>query len=223
MIFLNELKEEKVVYSEPDWEVYLKKYYDTFDRGHDREHAEAVVAFADKLAKKHDPKNRRIIRAAAYLHDIGISKGRENHAQSSMTLILQDPELKKFYTKNELKMVAYAAAEHRSSTGKPKTIMQKIISDADRISAPNPVKRAYLYGVDNLNLQGEEAYDRAGAHIVEKYSKGGKGRRVYFPESEKEFAKKYDKIIKAYKKNDIATIKKLVNESLTEEDYYDIL
>jgi len=196
----------------------LSKYedmYDHFDGGHDRKHCLSVRKMAVSLAKKYIPDKVELAYIAATLHDIGISISRENHELDGEKLIRQDKYLLSNLSKNDFEEICHAVKEHRASTGKPKTILAKIISDADRGggtgSSAEAFVRSYNYGLKNyLNISDEEQILRAGKHQSEKFCKGSYGRRTYFPETEKRLAKIYDPIVEAYKKGNFKYLKSLV-------------
>lgn len=201
-----------------DLEIY-EKMYNNFDGGHDLNHCISVRKMAVRLAKKYSPDKIELAFIAATLHDIGISVGRENHEINGEKIIRQDKYLKDNLSPKDFEEICHAVREHRASTGNPKTILAKIISDADRGggtgSSAEAFIRAYNYGLKNYpNITGEEQILRAGKHQSEKFAKGSYGRRTYFPETEKRLAKIYDPIIEAYKKGDLKYLKSLIKTLL---------
>lgn len=192
-----------------------EKMYNTFDGGHNQKHCIEVRKMAVSLAKKYLPNKIEIVYIAATLHDIGLSASRENHEVEGEKLISQDKYLKNNLSKDDFKEICHAVKEHRASTGNPKTILAKIISDADRgggtSSSAEAFIRSYNYGLKNYpNISDEEQILRAGKHQSEKFVKGSYGRRTYFPETEKRLAKIYDPIIEAYQKGDYKYLKSLI-------------
>jgi exopolyphosphatase/pppGpp-phosphohydrolase len=192
-----------------------EKIYDSFDSGHNRNHFIAVRKLAVSLAKKYSPKKIELAYIAATLHDIGLSLGRENHELNGEKIIRQDTYLSSNLTKNELNEICHAVKEHRATSGKPKTILAKIISDADRTGGyNNPSKvfsRSYFYGLKKEpNLTKKEQILRTTKFLTKKYSKNSYGRRAYFSETKKRIAKSHDPIISAYKKQDFKYLKSLI-------------
>jgi hypothetical protein len=191
-----------------------EKMYDTFDGGHNFHHCFLVREMAISLAKKYLPNKIEIVYIAATLHDIGLSVDRENHEVDGEKLIRQDKYLKDNLSSDDFKELCHAIREHRASTGNPKTILAKIISDADRASSCNSseaLTRAYNYGLEKYpNLPQKEQILRAAKHQTEKYSQGSYGRRTYFPETENQLQKNYDPIIQAYQKQDLKYLKSLI-------------
>lgn len=189
--------------------------YDNFDAGHNRDHFIAVRKMAVSLAKKYLPEKVELAYIAATLHDIGLSIDRENHETEGEKLIRQDKYLIDNLSKDDFEELCHAVKEHRASTGNPKTILAKIISDADRgggtSSSAEAFVRSYNYGLKNyLNLSDEEQILEAGKHQSEKFCKGSYGRRTYFPETEERLAKIYDPIVEAYQKGDLKYLQSLV-------------
>ena len=197
--------------------INLKKYedlYDNFDGGHDKRHLKMVRKIAVKLAKKYFPDKIDLVYAAATLHDIGLSIDRENHEVEGAELIKKDKHLKEYFG-DEFELIVNAVREHRASTGNPKTILAKIISDADRgsNSSKESFRRAFEYGLKNYpDLNSLEQIKRAAKHQAEKFAKGSYGRRVYFEETDKRLCRVYDPIINAYQKENWGYFEKLLKK-----------
>lgn len=195
--------------------INLRKYedlYDNFDGGHDKRHLKMVRKIAVKLAKKYLPEKIDLVYMAATLHDIGLSIDRENHEIEGAELIKKDNYLKK-YLGNDFGLIVEAVREHRASTGNPKTILAKIISDADRgsNSSKESFRRAFEYGLKNYpDLDRLGQIKRAAKHQAEKFAKDSYGRRVYFSETEKRLSRVYDPIINAYQKENWGYFEKLL-------------
>lgn len=197
-----------------DLEKY-EKIYDNFDGGHDRRHCILVRNMAILLAQKYLPNKIELAYIAATLHDIGISLGRENHEIKGEKIIKKDNYLKSNLSKEDFKDLCHAIREHRAYSGKPKTILAKIISDADRgggsSDSSEALMRAYEYGLKKFpNLTKEEQIIRSVKHQVKKFSEGSYGRRTYFPETEERLQKVYNPIIYAYKRQDWKYLSSLI-------------
>lgn len=187
----------------------LKRYevlYDSFDPGHNRKHLNEVRGFAVQLAKNYCSEKIEVVYVAATLHDIGLCVAREGHEIFGYEMIRKDKEIKEAYSDTEFNEILEAIKEHRASTGKPKSLVAKIVSDADKVSdgTKRAFKRAYDYGVVNYpNLNHIEQMQRAAGHLYEKFSPGGKGTRVYFEESSNKLENTYKLIFKAHLDNDL--------------------
>lgn len=192
----------------------LNKYeqmYDSFDNGHNRHHMEVVRQRAIELAEKYLKEDIPLAYITATLHDVGLSKNRENHEIVGKEIIHCDLELHNILG-DKLAIVADAIGEHRASNGNPMTILGKIISDADRGGAN--IKEAILRPCEYVkanysNLSEDEILKMAGDHIIQKFSKGAYGRRCYFAETKERLEKLYQPIIEAYTEEGIAGLKKL--------------
>jgi uncharacterized protein len=186
--------------------------YHQFDGGHGVDHVTRVRKLAVKLAKKYLPEKVHLAYIAATLHDIGLVHGRKDHELNGAKMARESEQLQQLLSKSELAEVADAIANHRASTGKPKTILAKIISDADKVS-DNPgeaMRRAVGYGKKHYpDLSIEEQIWRAAVHLKEKFGPEGTGNRTYFPESSRALQKTYGLIIKAVDSNDHSYLKKI--------------
>ena len=149
--------------------------YDMFDDSHKRDHVEYVIKTSVELASIYNIDVNMTYTAAAY-HDIGLSKGRENHEIHSYNEVLHDTNLGKFFSDEEIMQIAIACKEHRASTKvNPDclSMLSKIIRDADRSSDIGMmIKRAYLY-----NKNASSVYESVRNHLVDKY--GVNGYAVY--------------------------------------------
>ena len=196
----------------------LSKYedlYDSFDDGHNRQHLIVVRNCALSLAKKYAPNKIDLVYIAATLHDIGLSVNREKHELYGEKIIRSDSKLTSQLSSADLEEICGAVREHRASTGNPKTIVAKIVNDADRGGGlDNPSEqfsRAYWYGKKNYtNISDNEQLLRAAKHQFEKFSPGSYGRRTYFPETEIRLQKIFTPILKAYQKQNWKYLRSLV-------------
>ncbi len=198
--------------------VDLSKYeslYDTFDGGHDRRHLNSVRDFSVFLAKRYCPNKIEIAYVAATLHDIGISISREDHERHGYEMILKDMDIKNAYTKEEYMQILESIKEHRASTGNPKCILAKVVSDADKVSddTNRAIYRAYEYGKKHEpKPTHKEDLLRAAKHLKEKFGSNGHGTRLYFEESMKKLEEIYNPIIKALEENDIDKLNYFLEE-----------
>lgn len=149
--------------------------YDHFDKAHQRDHVEMVIRQSLEIAEHLDVDVNMVYAIAAY-HDIGLCEGRELHHQVSARIILADDHLKKWFTQEEIQMMAEAAEDHRASAQHaPRSIYGRIVAEADRFIDPDTiVLRTIQYGVDHYpELSREEHYERMVSHLKEKYGRGG--------------------------------------------------
>lgn len=165
----------------PEW----AKLYDGFDAGHDARHRDRVERMAVELATVYAPDRIVAVRAAAILHDVGLSVSRDNHEAIGADIILADEDLR-VELGEDFPAVVEAVREHRSSTGCPQGTIAKIVSDADRASdtAGEKVERALSFSIMHGKGEGLDHHLRvAREHITHKFGPGGRARRVYYPET----------------------------------------
>ena len=159
--------------------------YEAFDKAHDRRHAFMVISNSLKLAQHYDVDMQMVYTIAAY-HDLGLEAGREQHHTASARIVREDKRLKKFFTSEQIEIMADAVEDHRASDSKPpRTIYGKIVAEADRIiDSTTIMARTIQYGLSNYPaLTKKEHIERAVAHIKEKYGEGGY-LKLWIPQSD---------------------------------------
>lgn len=164
--------------------------YTHFDKAHQLDHITTVIrqseAIADMLAQKGIEVDRDMVYTIAAYHDLGIVNGRENHHTDSGKILMADPELKKYFTEEQLLTMKEAVEDHRaSSKNEPRSLYGRIVAEADRQIDPRTiVVRTLQYGLEHYpELDKAGHFARAEAHLHEKYGEGGY-LRLWFPESE---------------------------------------
>ena len=191
---------------------YLK-LYDNFDAAHDRRHVDTVRRYAMQLAEQHLVDQKHKVDLAAVLHDIGLQKGRDRHEHYGADMVRSDKYLRRRFSADEIEELANTVARHRASTGDAKTTLDKIISDADRLSSENMLRRAYDYRLSHHpNMPDDDRVMEAAKHVKEKYGPGGRGTRTYFPESADIIQGRSAPVITALEQNDIAQLRKLLGQ-----------
>ena len=159
--------------------------YKDFDPAHRIDHALQVIAESLKLAKHYDVDERMVYTIAAY-HDIGLCEGRERHHLVSGRLVREDENLRKWFTEEEIEVMAQAVEDHRASLDHaPRSIYGRIVAEADRLIDPMTVLlRTVQYGLSHYpELDKEEHYQRYCEHLQEKYAEGGY-LKLWIPESD---------------------------------------
>lgn len=159
--------------------------YDNFDAAHRRDHVMSVIEASLRYAKIYDVDEEMAYVIAAY-HDTGLTHGREQHHSFSKQIILNDGELSKWFTAEQIATIADAAEDHRaSSKHEPRTIYGRIVAEADRvIDTETIIRRTIQFTLaHNPTLSREEGYDRMVEHLSEKYDYGGY-LRLWLPESD---------------------------------------
>ncbi len=170
-------------------QAYVKRnvlpLYDTFDAAHRRDHALAVISRSLEMARFYPEVDVRLLYVAAACHDIGLQEGREHHHEVSARLIRTDKQLRRFFTDDEIELIAGAAEDHRASSGHaPRSIYGRIVAEADRLIEPElTLRRTVQYGISHYpQLSREEHFRRTCAHLQEKYAEGGY-LQLWIPES----------------------------------------
>ena len=124
---------------------------------------------------------------AAY-HDIGHYIDAKNHEKVSSEILLADNNLKKYFSLDEIKIMAEAVYDHRASMdGDPRSIYGKIVSSADRNTLVNePLKRTYAYRLRNHpEYSLEEIIEESRKHILDKFGKNGYAlKKMYFEDED---------------------------------------
>ena len=159
--------------------------YKGFDPAHRTDHALQVIAESLKLAKHYEVDERMVYTIAAY-HDIGLCEGREHHHLVSGRLVREDENLRKWFTEEEIEIMAQAVEDHRASLDHaPRSIYGRIVAEADRLIEPMQIlRRTVQYGLSHYpELTQEQHYLRYCEHLQEKYAEGGY-LKLWIPESE---------------------------------------
>ena len=149
--------------------------YDSFDKAHQRDHVLMVIQQSMELAEKLGVNADMTYAIAAY-HDTGLCEGRERHHEVSARIIKADKELRRWFTEEQIGIMADAAEDHRASSGhEPRTIYGRIVAEADRfIDAATIIRRTIQYGMDHYpELDKEGHYQRMLSHLHEKYGRNG--------------------------------------------------
>ena len=168
--------------------------YAGFDAAHREDHALTVIEQAMKildgmqawvedaaegqegLAEWLVPVDRDVLKMAAACHDLGLVNGRDNHHLDSGKIIRANSDLHKWFTLEEIEIIAQAAEDHRAS-GKsdPRSIYGKIVAEADRvIDIDTIIRRTVQFGHKHYpELSPAEHLERAVSHLKEKYGRGG--------------------------------------------------
>lgn len=158
--------------------------YINYDKAHQRDHIETVIEESLNLAD-HFGVDMDMAYAIAAYHDLGIPEGRETHHLTSAKRLLADKELTKWFSDEQLKIMAEAIEDHRaSSKHEPRSIYGKIVAEADRnIDTEIVLRRIIQYGISHFpDLNKKEQYTRMLGHLHEKYAEGGY-IKLWIPES----------------------------------------
>lgn len=158
--------------------------YTSFDRAHSIDHVRTVIDESLALAEHYDV-DRRIVYVTAAYHDLGLCEGRERHHIVSGEIVRADQQLCKWFSGDEIELIACAVEDHRASSDhEPRSIYGRIVAEADRVIDPEiTLRRTVQYGLANYpQLDTEGQYARFCAHLQEKYAEGGY-LHLWIPES----------------------------------------
>lgn len=149
--------------------------YDSFDAAHRRDHVTIVIEQSLTLAKTHNLDLNMAYAIAAY-HDVGLEYGRDTHHIESKRIMLEDGELLRWFSAEQIAKMADAVEDHRaSSKSAPRTIYGRVVAEADRvIESETIIRRTIQYTLSHHpELNKDEGYVRMLEHLHEKYDYGG--------------------------------------------------
>ena len=210
---IREINKELIKYIEEK----IFPIYDTFDKGHDLNHIEAVIERALELAKSIDGINFNIVYASAALHDIGIQVQRKNHALYSGQFVEQNHELGKFFASEEIKIIKEAVEDHSTSRGiEPRSIYGKIVCDADKDNdLETSLLRAYEFTKKYYSdYSEEECIKNVFEQLQLKFGKDGKVRFWINNEKQQEFLNRMRQLANNEEEFNY-TIKSIINKNFS--------
>ena len=116
----------------PELQAYVEREiiprYDHFDLAHRRDHVMMVIQQSLELAEKLEADINMVYAIAAY-HDTGICEGREHHHEVSARIIKEDGNLRRWFTEEQIALMADAAEDHRASAKQaPRTLYGRIVA-----------------------------------------------------------------------------------------------
>jgi uncharacterized protein len=177
----------------PELQQYVEREilprYDHHDAAHRRDHVDTVISQSLAIVRQLNQQGAGLSEDMAYViaayHDTGLCEGREHHHEVSARIIRADRELRRWFSEEQVAMMADAAEDHRASAKHaPRTIYGRIVAEADRVIVPETIiRRTIQYGLEHypaLDVEGH--YARTVEHLREKYGEGGY-LRLWFPES----------------------------------------
>jgi uncharacterized protein len=172
------------------YEVIVPQYAG-FDAAHKEDHVLTVIDQAMKLLDRMPqwlegqddpdvqwqvPVDREVLKMAAACHDLGLVNGRDRHHIDSGQIIRGDRELMRWFSAEEVEIIAQAAEDHRASgKGAPRSIYGMLVAESDRvIDADTIIRRTIQFGFKHYPDLGREGHmQRAVDHLIEKYGRGG--------------------------------------------------
>ena len=174
----------------------LKKYieneifksYEKNEDAHKLDHIMYVINRSFMFASRVPDINMEMVYVIAAYHDIGHYIDAENHEKVSGKMLLEDKNLRKFFSEEEIKIMSEAVSDHRaSSKNEPRSIYGKIVSSADRnVLIEVPLKRTYSYRKKHSsNLSLDEIIEESRLHLLDKFGKNGYATtKMYFEDED---------------------------------------
>ena len=135
--------------------------YNAFGESHGLRHVTRVIRNSLKLVPVTGADIDMVYVIAAY-HDLGMSGPRAIHHITSGKILQADARLKRWFNKEQIKIMKEAVEDHRASSSRqPRSIYGKIVAEADRdIDVHEIFLRAIQYGKENN--PDDEKYSRNG-------------------------------------------------------------
>lgn len=121
------INQELVDYIDKNIFVKYERFY-----SHGMIHIHNVIKNVLMLAEYYGLDKNMCYAMASY-HDIGLTKDRDNHERESGKMFMEDKEMRKYFTIEELIIIKEAIEDHRGSRKEePRSMYGKILSDSDR-------------------------------------------------------------------------------------------
>ena len=161
----------------------LKKYieknifpkYDKF-YSHGMIHINNVIENMLMLADYYDLDCNMAYKIASY-HDSGLGVDRENHEYESGKILINDQELKKYFSEEQLITMKEAIEDHRGSRKiRPRNFYGECVSDSDRdFDIKLLVKRQISTSIKHYpNYNFEEHFDNCYSYMCKRLNDNGK-------------------------------------------------
>ena len=158
--------------------------YKKFDGAHDDAHARMVIKNSEYIAANmmKDEKihlDMRMVKVIAAMHDLGLAYDRETHHTKSGEIVRKEKELRKFFSEEQIELIAKSVEEHRASyKGEYTSVYSKIVSDADRMNdIRTMISRTYKWNQKHYpELDEKGLYDVIIGHLRDKFGEKGYAR-----------------------------------------------
>ncbi len=175
--------------------------YEKNEWGHGIDHIKEVIRRSIKFADTVENIDYNMVYTIAAYHDIGHYINPKLHEKISADMLYADKNLKNFFNDEQIRIMAEAVEDHRSSIdGEPRSIYGKIVSSADRPTVvEKAIKRTYTYTLEhNPEYSLDQIVERSRQHLIDKFCKNGYAReKMYFEDIEYiQFLKDMEKITK---------------------------
>ncbi len=150
--------------------------YDSFDKAHNRLHAERVIADSIVMGRSCKVANINMVYAIAAYHDLGLCRDRRTHHIASGEIVMADANLRRWFSEEECQVMKEAVEDHRASASHaPRSIYGMIVAEADKdLDTMSVLRRTVQYGLTaHAERDREFHFERFTSHLQEKYAEGG--------------------------------------------------
>lgn len=167
--------------------------YDNNIGGHGTSHIKTVIDRCFEIIREFNiDVNEDMIYTIASFHDIGYKENPDEHEEISSRIFIQDDNMKRFFTEEQIKLMAEAIVDHRASLEyEARSIYGKIVSSADReTSVRNMLERSFLYQSDKHKEEMptvSEVINYSYKKLSSKYGKCGYAKMYYPDKKYKEY------------------------------------
>lgn len=177
----------------------LIKYKDN-QNGHGIGHINYVIDRSIKFASTIEDINYDMVYVVASYHDLGHIINPDNHEVVSAQMLVEDLNLKKYFSEEEIIIMKEAIEDHRASSNNvPRNIYGKIVSSADRnTSVEEVLRRSYLYRINKRSFKSfEEVIEECRLHLSNKFGRGGYAQeKMYFDDKDyRDFLEELDSLL----------------------------
>lgn len=155
--------------------------------GHGLAHIKTVIERCFEIIKAFNlDVDMDMIYTIAAFHDIGYRQDPDRHEEVSSEMFRKDKNMRKFFTDEQIDIIAEAIVDHRASLEyEARSIYGKIVSSADReTSVRNMLERSILYQADKHSSENpsvDKVIDYSYKKLSSKYGKGGYAK-MYYPD-----------------------------------------
>ncbi len=158
--------------------------YNKNDKGHGIDHIAYVIGRSLKFASTVEDIDYNMVYVVAAYHDIAHHIDAKHHEELGAKILLEDNNLKKYFSDEQIKIMSEAVHDHRSSLeGEPRSIYGKIVSSADKnVLVDSPLTRTYYWRLEHCpNDSLEEIIENSRMHCLHKFGeKGYATEKMYF-------------------------------------------
>lgn len=169
------------------------------EEGHGINHVKDVIRRSFDLIQQNDlDLDKNMVYVIAAYHDIGHHIDAKNHEKVSAEMMSKDEKLKRFFSKEQLKVIEEAIEDHRASSKlEPRSIYGKLVSSADRNNTVEQcLERTYKYGKNHSpNATDREIYEEAFEVMTKKFGYNGYAKYYFKDKQYEEFLKEIRELL----------------------------